>query len=475
MKKLFLSALFFPLALFGATNQMDNLWVPGNFRYSGGGPAAGSVLTSDAAGNGSWSVASGFGNAFTNKSQVFFAGTVPNYTNHFESYFTMRTFLQFVDIGSAADYFGTMTERWSIRKSGATQALEFNSVAAGIGNALELNWLTGMATVTNLTVLGNITAGSGSGNTLTFNGATATTPNGLSWNSGQWNLRTTGNNSMSGKLSIGSDINPISGILQLGGIWTNFHGFADSGTYTRTSGNIQHINISPTINADGSAIATVLRIAPTFNAVSNMTNIQQINLAPTLGTGTAGLTNFVITGRAINVGAVQGTGTIIFGSYYGAQINDPTFTSNIISNNFGVHIEQRTIGLTSRANLVIGGVPTSGNWGIYNASSYSNYVASPLFLGTLTAGNAISSVYSATASLDFGNILAASSADLTITVTGAAVGDAVIHGPPAAPNADITFDAFVSAANTVTIRSHNVGAVAVDQAAETHRATVIHH
>lgn len=79
----------------------------------------------------------------------------------------------------------------------------------------------------------------------------------------------------------------------------------------------------------------------------------------------------------------------------------------------------------------------------------------------------------ATDSLDFGNILAAASADLTITVTGAAVGDAVILGPPAAPDSSLTFLAFVSAADTVTVRAFNVGSLAVDQAAMTFRVTVI--
>lgn len=89
------------------------------------------------------------------------------------------------------------------------------------------------------------------------------------------------------------------------------------------------------------------------------------------------------------------------------------------------------------------------------------------------AGRATLGFLTATAALDFGNILAASSADLTITVTGAAVGDAVILGPPAAPDASLTFLGFVSAADTVTVRAFNIGAVAVDQASMTFRATVL--
>lgn len=79
----------------------------------------------------------------------------------------------------------------------------------------------------------------------------------------------------------------------------------------------------------------------------------------------------------------------------------------------------------------------------------------------------------ATAALDFASINAAASEDLTIAVTGAAVGDSVSLGLPAAPTAGIVFQAFVSAANTVTVRATNITAGAVNPASATYRATVI--
>lgn len=89
-----------------------------------------------------------------------------------------------------------------------------------------------------------------------------------------------------------------------------------------------------------------------------------------------------------------------------------------------------------------------------------------------TAGTLMTNLVSATAALDFGNILAATSADLTITVSGAKANDSVHLGLPAAPDVSIVFNAFVSAANTVTVRAFNVGAIAVDQASATFRVTV---
>lgn len=89
-----------------------------------------------------------------------------------------------------------------------------------------------------------------------------------------------------------------------------------------------------------------------------------------------------------------------------------------------------------------------------------------------SGSTAITKILTGSASLNFPSISAASQADLTITVTGAAVNDEVVLGLPAAPTAGITFNAFVSAANTVTIRATNVTAAPVDPAAATYSVIV---
>jgi len=63
-------------------------------------------------------------------------------------------------------------------------------------------------------------------------------------------------------------------------------------------------------------------------------------------------------------------------------------------------------------------------------------------------------------------------ADLTITVTGAATGDEVALGLPAAPTSGIVFNAFVSSANTITVRAHNYTAGAIDPASATYSVRV---
>lgn len=85
----------------------------------------------------------------------------------------------------------------------------------------------------------------------------------------------------------------------------------------------------------------------------------------------------------------------------------------------------------------------------------------------------IGTVLTATAALNFTNTLAQTSSELTITVTGAAVNDAVAIGEPATVNANSSFSARVTAANTVTVKFNNYSALAIDPASATFKATVI--
>ena len=81
-------------------------------------------------------------------------------------------------------------------------------------------------------------------------------------------------------------------------------------------------------------------------------------------------------------------------------------------------------------------------------------------------------VLTSAAALDFGSIAAVDSEDLTIAVVGAAVGDTVALGLPAAPTAGLVFNGFVSAADTVTVRATNITAGAVDPASASYTAMV---
>jgi hypothetical protein len=68
------------------------------------------------------------------------------------------------------------------------------------------------------------------------------------------------------------------------------------------------------------------------------------------------------------------------------------------------------------------------------------------------------------ATLDFASIAAGADDELTVTVPDAAIGDPVIVAPPATLEAGLAVTAFVSAADTVTIRLVNATASPIDPA-----------
>lgn len=79
----------------------------------------------------------------------------------------------------------------------------------------------------------------------------------------------------------------------------------------------------------------------------------------------------------------------------------------------------------------------------------------------------------ATATLDFPSIAAGGSQELTIALTGAAVGDTVIANPMTTIEAGLIWNVWVSATNTVRIRLTNVTGSAVDPASRDWKVTLI--
>jgi hypothetical protein len=110
-------------------------------------------------------------------------------------------------------------------------------------------------------------------------------------------------------------------------------------------------------------------------------------------------------------------------------------------------------------------------WGSTGVDVTGNLTAS----GTLRVGGGtvVANILSATATLDFPSISGNDTHTLTITVTGAVVGDSVFLGVPAGLDAGLIFCASVTAADTVTVRMHNSSGGSIDPASGTFRATVI--
>lgn len=99
-------------------------------------------------------------------------------------------------------------------------------------------------------------------------------------------------------------------------------------------------------------------------------------------------------------------------------------------------------------------------------------VRNPVITQILTPAPA-SGVVRGGATLDFPSIAAAGTQTLTVTVTGAAVGDQVLLSLPATVNAGVVFDARVTAADTVTVRAQNITASAIDPASAVYTLTVL--
>jgi hypothetical protein len=90
---------------------------------------------------------------------------------------------------------------------------------------------------------------------------------------------------------------------------------------------------------------------------------------------------------------------------------------------------------------------------------------SPTEVNPTPSGLEFAAILAARATLDFPNTGAQTSADLTITVPGAALGDVVDLGVPnGSVNANSCFTAWVSAVNTVSVRFNNYSAGAINPA-----------
>ena len=89
-------------------------------------------------------------------------------------------------------------------------------------------------------------------------------------------------------------------------------------------------------------------------------------------------------------------------------------------------------------------------------------------------GATVTSVLTAASTINFPEIAAGATSDSSgITVTGAAVGDAVMVGVPAAIEAGIVVTAYVSAADTVKVRAANVTASPINPASGSFRVVVV--
>lgn len=199
-----------------------------------------------------------------------------------------------------------------------------------------------------------------------------------------------------------------------------------------------------TISNDATATTIPFNVTTLNNthAAANFGNSANANAVQIVNQGTSGAI-----GLAVVVNSATGVGVSV-GSGGG---------DNIVSN--------RTIS----GNAYVG---KNNGTVTYTVSDTGNVTANSFIKtgGTsdqkLNADGSTSTVLSGSASLDFPSTASNAESNLTITVTGAAVGDAISLGSPVWAT-NTTYNAYVSASNTVTVRFRNMTVSAVDPASAT--------
>jgi len=166
---------------------------------------------------------------------------------------------------------------------------------------------------------------------------------------------------------------------------------------------------------------------------------------------------------------------------------DLTFNSNwgfrFISNNDGTVVRYHQIFKGNGIDYNVLSFAGTGNVGINQTNPTEKLEVNGNIKGGTVLFNADSNRQATVANLgfltatkthDFGSIAHGAQEETTITVTGAAVGDAVFVGAPAAIEADLSWCAYVSAADTVTLRLQNVASSGnTNPASATWRVTVL--
>jgi hypothetical protein len=191
--------------------------------------------------------------------------------------------------------------------------------------------------------------------------------------------------------------------------------------------------------------------------VNSTTTNGQLHVKGSGATSSTWTAQFHNSGNANNALMVRDDGIVAMGT---ASPNSSA-RLDITSTTQGVLLPRMTT--TDRGNI---SSPADGLT-IYNTTTKTQDVYNNTRWLTGSAG------LTGSATLDFGSTAAQTSSDLTITVTGASDGDVVSLGVPnASVNADTNYTAWVSAANTVTVRFNNYSSAAVDPASGTFKVFV---
>jgi len=199
-----------------------------------------------------------------------------------------------------------------------------------------------------------------------------------------------------------------------------------------------------------------------------ITNAYGIKLRPFYMNGT--ISNLY----ALYIGddATGGSVTNNFGIY-----QSTSSAKNYFNGNVGIGTANPTAALHLKAGTATANTAplkfTSGTNLTTAEAGAMEFNGTNLFFSPSTTRHTVNHGLTGSATLDFPSTTTLLSADLTITVTGAADGDVVSLGVPnAAVNANTCYTAWVSATNTVTVRFNNYSSNTVNPASGTFKVFV---
>lgn len=180
------------------------------------------------------------------------------------------------------------------------------------------------------------------------------------------------------------------------------------------------------------------------------------------------------------------------GSYTGAQTSMVTSNTGSGLIRGGIRILKNVAGTagvgftgTGHFNYMLNrftGTDMTTGYAIALPQTTNDFTAGQLYYGTAaarlrvtdgTAARTVPFIFTGSLTTDVASIAAGAIATIAITVTGAASGDPVVIGAPAALGAGLLWSGYVSATDTVTVRIYNSTAGAIDPASATWKASVI--
>lgn len=479
MKKLLLALalLLSPLSVFGATNLFNNVWIYSTLLLNTNSATYNTVFGADTPGSGVLIKPIGLAaDSTAGSATVMLLGPVSggtaaniNYGAFVEGGNGVRYSANSINYTLSAEPFTVYDNGGDIKVSLANSFITSTNFFGGLDASATMIRGSSVIISSNLFVngdiawTGNATMGDGSPDTLLINASTATTPNGLNFNSGQFNIATNGNNGM------GSSTLPTH-TLTFPMISSTNNGIALYNTLDQTNvyervrmywtNNVFLISTHP--HNIGSGIPRILRLS------SDQASSDTSGVRMDLIRGSSPQARIYVSG----VTAVAGT--MLQVDRHSSLTNGSIIDSSVIS----TITQGGTAGFTSFDVNSITNTVGSGTKLIVNFRGNSNSVFSVnnAYQTTIgTNGTAFLDHISNTGVLDFASQIAGGEESLAISVPGTTINDSAFIGVPfAAANAGGAYTCFTSN-NAVYVKFSNATAGIVDPPSATFRATTIHY